>query len=287
MAGTISGYNQCMALPDRFIQKPRRPAVGAATRSDPPRSSGPRLLGDLRRVSVLPRLIALFGWLLLVLYPNPLQLGDSITHLRTAREDPAAVAALAARLPDAPRTIERIVLDRIVPYGYDWQVSGVPWHFPTTAEALAAGRGDCESRALVLASILEAKGIPHRLLMSFDHIWVDYPGKVPNAMENAAVAIAGQGEDGGFSLHWPGDFHPWQEIQTQLAIYWAPMPWLLRALLFAGALLILGANGVLRALADRDRRAGRPAPARRHSRSGAAFRPAAGRLAGSVRGWLP
>ena len=73
-----------------------------------------------------------------------------------------------------------------MPYLYDWQTVGVPWYFPTTREVVEEGRGDCESRALVLASILEQKGIPWTLTMSIDHLWVDYPGKVPNEWENAA-----------------------------------------------------------------------------------------------------
>jgi len=182
------------------------------------------------------------GWLFVVLYPDPTMLADSVRNVRQPPVDAAAVAAVAQRLPDDPRTIERIVLDEIVPYGYDWDVSGVPWYFPTTAEALQAGRGDCESRALVLASILEAKGIPHQLRMSFDHIWVDYPGKVANALENDAVAIADQGEDG-FAFRWPKDFDPWQEWVSQLGMFWVPMPMLQKVLLFAGLLLALGWNG--------------------------------------------
>ncbi len=53
------------------------------------------------------------------------------------------------------------MLTRIVPYAYDWQTAGVPWYFPTTREALAQKRGDCESRAVVLASILAYKHIPY------------------------------------------------------------------------------------------------------------------------------
>ena len=65
----------------------------------------------------------------------------------------------------------------------------------------------------MLASILKAKGIPYQLEMSFDHIWVNYPGKIPNAMENSAVAI-GRQEHGHFVLQWPKDFHPWAELQS-------------------------------------------------------------------------
>ena len=97
----------------------------------------------------------------------------------------------AAQRPPGHRGLRA---DRQVPYAYDWQSAGVPWYFPTTAEALRAGRGDCESRAVVLASILTAKGIPNELRLSFDHIWVDYPGKQANALENAGVQFAGVAE---------------------------------------------------------------------------------------------
>jgi hypothetical protein len=151
--------------------------------------------------------------------------------------DAAAVAGIAHTLPNNPRLIEQAVLTKIEPYAYDWQTAGAPWYFPTTKEALAQGRGDCESRALVLASILKAKHIPYQLEMSFDHIWVNYPGKIPNAIENQAVAI-GRQEHGHFVLQWPKNFHPWAELQAQLANYWTPMPGLQKGLILAGALLI-------------------------------------------------
>lgn len=189
------------------------------------------------KLSRTARLFFLLGWVFFVLYPDPGLLQRSIHNFRHADVDAAAVVGLARRLPDKPRLIERAVLDTVVPYSYDWQTSGVPWYFPTTAEVLKAGRGDCESRALVLASILKAKGIPYRLRLSFDHIWVDYPGKQPNAWENDRVAM-GERRNGRFVLFWPQDFHPWQELQAQLAIYWTPMPPLRKLLLLAGLLLV-------------------------------------------------
>ena len=117
------------------------------------------------------------NWAFLALYPDPRVLWQSVDNLRHPNVDPAAVSAVAARLPNDPNAIRDAVLTRIVPYAYDWQVDGVPWYFPTTAQALRAGRGDCESQAVVLASILKAKGIPYQLRMSFDHIWVQYAGQ--------------------------------------------------------------------------------------------------------------
>ena len=175
-----------------------------------------------------------FSWVLVVLYPDPTVLLASVRNLAALRADPGAAQALAATLPDDPRAIEREVLDEVVPYASDWETAGVPWSFPSAAQALHAGRGDCESRALVLASVLAAKGIPHELRMSFDHLWVEYPGKVPTASESDARALTGRDGDGWSGLRWPDDLDLRRELRTQLAIYWDPMPWGRRALLVVG-----------------------------------------------------
>jgi hypothetical protein len=183
----------------------------------------------------------LLGWVFAVLYPDPTLLARSIEDIRHPDVDPAAVKSVAATLPDDPVIIERAVLTRLVPYGYDWQVSGVPWYFPTTAEVLQSNRGDCESRAILLASILEAKGIPFHFVMSLDHIWVQYPGKPVNSMENDGVSFA-QWVNGRLVLHWPRDFHLGAEINAQLDAYWTPMPTARKSVLFAGLLLLLLIN---------------------------------------------
>jgi hypothetical protein len=176
-------------------------------------------------------------WVVVVLYPDPNVLWRSIRNIQHPDVNAAAVAGLARTLPNNPRLIEAAVEQRIVPYAYDWQVNGVPWYFPSAAEALHAGRGDCESRAIVLASILKAKGIPYQLRMSFDHIWVDYPGKRPNAIENNGLVLA-ERKNGHFVFHWPKQFHLGQEISDQLAIYWTPMPGLRKGLLLGGLAVI-------------------------------------------------
>jgi hypothetical protein len=185
------------------------------------------------------------AWVLVMLYPDPGMLVRSIRNTIDPQIDPAAVSALAARLPDDPRAVEAYVLDHQVPYAYDWQSSGVPWYSATTAEALRAGRGDCESRAVVLASILTAKGIPNELRVSLDHIWVEYPGKQANAIENPGVQFAGT-EDGRFFLRWPAEFELQQEISDQIAIHWTPAPAWRLAVLFAGLSLLLLWNALAR-----------------------------------------
>ncbi len=159
------------------------------------------------------------------------------------------------------------MLAREVPYAYDWQAVGVPWYFPTTAEALRAGRGDCESRAVVLASVLTAKGIPNELRVSIGHIWVDYPGKQASALENAGVQIAGT-QDGRFFLRWPADFELGREVSEQLAIHWTPAPPWRVLLLVAGLSLIVIWNALARLLGAGRLVGRRPAAGRRRARRG-------------------
>lgn len=203
----------------------------------------------------LPRLAVLWllvGWIVLALYPDPSLLIRSIDNIEHPDINAAAVRSLAATLPDNPQLIERAVLTRFVPYAYDWTVNGVPWYFPTTAEVLKWQRGDCESRAVLLASILKAKGIPYQLVMSFDHIWVQYPGKQANSLENANVALV-QWVNGHLVWHWPKDFNLGAEMGTQVAMYWTPMPGMRKALFFVGLMLVLLVNPVV---SRRSRKAG-------------------------------
>jgi len=76
--------------------------------------------------------------------------------------------------------------------------------------------------------------------MSFDHIWVDYPGKRANAIENDAVVLV---DDRGW--HWPSQLDFGDEIRNQIAFYWTPMPQL-RKVMFVGGLVVLGAWGTVR-----------------------------------------
>jgi len=187
-----------------------------------------------------PRLVLVFlalSWACVILYPDPAVLVRSIRNTVHPNVDPAAVASIARRLPNDPRAIEAYVLDHQVPYAYDWQTAGVPWYFPTTREALRMHYGDCESRAVVLASILTAKGIPNHLYMSLDHIWVDYPGKTSNALENLGVQLAGS-RNGHWFFRWPAVVNLRQEWADQVAMYWTPAPPLRVALLALGLLLI-------------------------------------------------
>jgi hypothetical protein len=212
------------------------------------------------------RFFLLVSWALVVLYPDPGVLVASFRNVAQPRADAGAVAELAAQLPEDPREIEAEVLRRL-PYATDWEVGGVPWRFPTAAEAVADGRGDCEARAVVLMSVLAAKGIPYNLRNSFDHMWVDYPGKVPTASENDALVLADR-EGGILSLRLPEDFDLRREAESKIDLFWTPMPLARRLLLFAGLLLIglASRRAFAGALPESVRpRGGRPRGLGRHS----------------------
>jgi TM2 domain-containing membrane protein YozV len=125
-------------------------------------------------------------WILLILYPNPWRLVTGVRRILDPHTDPIAVGSLAQEMPSDPTLVEKEVL-KLIPYSYDWETYGMPWYCPSIREALRAGKGDCKARALVLASILEAKGIPNRIVWSPLHVWVDYAGKEEAGLEKDAL----------------------------------------------------------------------------------------------------
>jgi hypothetical protein len=195
-------------------------------------------------------------WTVLALYPNPLLLGRAVAQSWTPVIDPDAVRDIAATLPDDPRLIEEAVLTTVVPYGVPWEVYAVPWYFPTPAEVLAMGRGDCQGRAVVLASLLKAKGIPFTLSASFDHIWVDYPGKNPTPIENPRVAIAQKAPDEQYWFRLPADWVLKRSWDIEWDYFVAPAPGWRLLILVLGWVLILQRRRVLAFLR---RRMGQPA----------------------------
>jgi hypothetical protein len=134
------------------------------------------------------RLVLSCLWGLLVCYPDPRVLWQALRHTLHPPIDVVAVGEWASALPDDPAQIE-VAVQRRIRYAVPWETQGVPWAVPPPADVLASGFGDCQSRAVVLASLLAAKGIPFQLRASLDHLWVDYVGKEPNAIENAASTL--------------------------------------------------------------------------------------------------
>lgn len=183
-----------------------------------------------------PALIVL--WVFLVLYPNPLKLPASLHRLFSPQVDPGAVESLAAGLPSEPADIEKAVLETL-PYRYDWEAYSMPWYYPTVGEALDKGQGDCKARAIVLASVLEAKGIPYQISSSPTHVWVDYPGKQENSLENPDVGLYEvDPETGDRSVHFPR-INVVQSFRTFWRGFWTPMPPLRKALLLSGPAVLI------------------------------------------------
>lgn len=176
-------------------------------------------------------------WVLLVLYPNPTPLVRSIPQSLSPRIDAEAVKLWADELPDDPAHIERQVLEKYVPYAVPWETYGVPWYFPTTREVVAKGKGDCQGRMLVLASILEAKGIPYQLRYSLDHAWVEYHRKPNSMLEKRALAV--MMNDGGEMRFRMPSLVQWREtLRIRRELWWDYMP-LWRKLLLFGGLIVL------------------------------------------------
>ena len=183
-----------------------------------------------------PVLMAL--WVLLILYPNPVRLAVSVRRLATPKVDPTAVETLAAGLPSDPVAIEEAILDDF-PYEYDWEVYDLPWYYPTVDEALENGQGDCKARAIVLASVLEAKGIPYRIKSSPMHVWVDYEGKGESTTENPEAGFYEvDPQTGGRSLRLPGiDLAEFGDVFWQG--FWPPMPLARKVLLISGLVILV------------------------------------------------
>ncbi len=124
----------------------------------------------------------------LVLYPRPGLLARQLARGRNINSviDPT-VSALAeleqavrarvgadARPAEVLGAVERAVYERI-PYAWDWEVWGVVDYLPTTAEVLAAGREDCDGRAVLAASLLRRMGQAAWLVCDVEHMWVATP----------------------------------------------------------------------------------------------------------------
>jgi hypothetical protein len=210
-------------------------------------SGGSPSKGKLFR-RLFPLLLPL--WIFLVLYPNPLNLVTSLKRVASPQIDAVAVASLSQDVPDDPAAIESAVLQRI-PYSYDWETYGMPWYCPSVKEALEKGKGDCKARALVLASLLEAKGIPYGISFSPVHMWVQYEGKAESGLENDEVKFYQQDpETGERSLRLP-QISIGEAASMFWEGFWGPMPGVRKALLLCG---LVGLVGVRFSLSKRGNR---------------------------------
>ncbi len=191
------------------------------------------------RVSLKRRLLMLVFmalWTGMVLYPDPRVLVTSLRRLAHPPVDVAAVRDIAATLPDDAAAIEAYS-QKYVKYEYAWKLYGKPWYFPTVREVLRDQAGDCQAEAIVTASILQAKGMPYTFRYSFDHVWVDYPGKEMNKLEDPATAFVSNAGGQGWLGSLPDKLPLRDVIDQRVRFHWTPMPAERKAIWVLGVLL--------------------------------------------------
>jgi hypothetical protein len=176
-------------------------------------------------------------WTFIVCYPNPfIFIRNSVRYLRFPI-DPSVTEVIEVEVPDEPAEIEKFVM-ALVEYQYDWENYGVPDYVSTARQAVARRRGDCEDRAAVLASLLEAKDISYDLKASLTHYWVDYPGKRPSRLENENVSYFGK-VDGKYKLKLP-DLSQWRRyLNAGKKGGWDVMPASRKVVMISGWVLII------------------------------------------------
>ena len=184
-------------------------------------------------------------WIVFVLYPNPLNLIISIQRVINFDTDPAAVEFMLSELPSDPADIEKAVLARI-PYRHDWELYGMPWYCPTVEQVLEKGQGDCKARALVLASILEARNIAYQVRSSPMHIWADYEGKNETSSENPQVEYYQYDPETGDRRFQIPQIKLREAMDYFGDAFWDPMPDGRKALLISGSLALIAARVILR-----------------------------------------
>ncbi len=184
------------------------------------------------------QLFGLYAFLIItlfVLYPQPTTLFVSIYRVFNPPIEPhlEEIAIFSERIKsDSPEQVEYFV-KYLFPYQYDWKVYSVPWYFPTVEEALEKRRGDCKTRLLITASILEHRQEEYSFNASPTHVWVDYSGKKENSSENENVAFFSSRE--GERLRFPRvDAKRSSELFWQA--FWGYMPKEKKASLLLGAL---------------------------------------------------
>lgn len=121
-------------------------------------------------------------WTIFVLYPNPFIIVLNLQRGIFPPVNPRRVKNVSSKLPHNATFIDNY-LERTINYSYDWQVYNVPWYFPNPREVLDKERGDCKAKSIVLASVLEDKGINYSIGYSPIHWWVDYEGKTMGEFE--------------------------------------------------------------------------------------------------------
>jgi hypothetical protein len=170
--------------------------------------------------------ILLLVWFLAA-YPRPSLFVRTMAHFAHLPIESAAVAHVSATLPDDPAAIEAWVREQIAYDANDYAGWGVAFYLAGPEEVLRRGRAPCYGRAVVLASILEDKGIPHRVFGTTLHMWVDYAGRQPLGPLEAPRYAVLRWEDG----KWHGQGLGWLPLAPLMVawglgrFYWSGLPW--------------------------------------------------------------
>ncbi|HED23661.1 MAG TPA: hypothetical protein ENN91_00880 [Firmicutes bacterium] len=183
--------------------------------------------------------VAIFFWILVVLYPNPCRLAASVYRLSNPPVSRTETAWLAEQLRDsAPEEVREIVYS-ILPYNFDWEVYHMPWYFPTLEEALQKGTGDCKARYILFASLLEELEIPYQKKISFTHIWAAYEGMPETLIENEREVLFTVDKKGHRTFNIPrADIkRSWHSFYRG---FWEVMPIEKKILLMAGFPIVSG-----------------------------------------------
>ncbi|MCX8033271.1 MAG: transglutaminase-like domain-containing protein [Thermoleophilia bacterium] len=175
-------------------------------------------------------------WVWVMVYPNPRPFVASVQRLFHPPVDPEAAREVAASLPDDYVAVENFVREK-VPWKPAWDLYGLPWYFPTVSEVMRDWAGDCQAQAVLIASVLRAKNMPFTFRYSFDHVWVDYPGKQVTALEDPSTAFASN-EGKGWLTRLPEKFPLLTILKQRVAYHWTPMPSSRKLLILLGVSVI-------------------------------------------------
>jgi hypothetical protein len=130
-----------------------------------------------KRTNVMKKILIILIaiWILLVYYPNPMMLFGSVARFIDPVQS-EQVIDFAEIMPNNSTEIERLTEDYIQ-VETDWEQYKVPWYFPSAEQVVNEATGDCKHRAVLLASVLDAKGIEYDFRFGVTHFWVDYDDK--------------------------------------------------------------------------------------------------------------
>jgi hypothetical protein len=189
------------------------------------------------RRGLLIALLGGLGWTLVVCYPNPLVLVRNLARYRHLPLDPKIAWSMGWSVPKDPARIEQFV-DALITPAPDWRTYRVPWYMPAAWEVARDLQGDCESKAVLLASLLAGRHIPFEVRASFDHIWVDYAGRRERPGESRSLAYL-EGKEGRLRLRRPQAVELTQMLRVQKQALWDAMPTFRKQALLAGLLWVL------------------------------------------------